>query len=333
MSSASISPTLSMAGPSLGLTTTSASSSKEAVYPTLSNSGDTPDNTDNRTAEAADIPYTGVRRLFDQIERATKDDLQIDCLSFRNVSPQDYADVEKTRDSRHGGLRLFYLAQHQRLIVTVPTGPHEKLHACLGTWTNNEFVHMGLERQWESIGSRTYPPRQLGGSGGQGGGEGDSCWGPTSQHGPDRWPTLVIEAGVSQSLASLRMKMNWWFDKSGHQVKIIVLAKLDRNQRLVTVEKWTERPHIRPGATATRRTPPVSLQPEKDQWVKIKQAAGISNTDPARLNPASYRAARNLPLQLEFNLLFGRPAAAGERDITFGVGDMQDYAVRVWEAL
>ncbi|KAK3935211.1 hypothetical protein QBC46DRAFT_272236, partial [Diplogelasinospora grovesii] len=66
-------------------------------------------------------------------------------------------------------------------------------------------------------------------------------------------PTLVIEAGNSQTLEQLRVDMRWWFGPSNHQVKIVLLAKLDRNQGQIVLEKWVEtRAQPRPGATTTR---------------------------------------------------------------------------------
>ncbi|KAK0703538.1 hypothetical protein B0T26DRAFT_731810 [Lasiosphaeria miniovina] len=41
------------------------------------------------------------------------------------------------------------------------------------------------------------------------------------------WPTLVIEAGFSQSLGELHIAMRRWFSMSNHEVKIVLLAKFN----------------------------------------------------------------------------------------------------------
>lgn len=51
---------------------------------------------------------------------------------------------------------------------------------------------------------------------------------------------MIIEAGVSSTLAGLRMDMEWWFSASEHQVKMVLLAKLYRHARRIILEKWVE---------------------------------------------------------------------------------------------
>jgi len=59
-------------------------------------------------------------------------------------------------------------------------------------------------------------------------GKGHSCGGPNlGREGKDAWPTLVIEAGSSESLGALRDDMRWWFSVSDHQVNIVLLVKFD----------------------------------------------------------------------------------------------------------
>jgi hypothetical protein len=48
-------------------------------------------------------------------------------------------------------------------------------------------------------------------------GEGDSCRKPESMRPcKDQYPTLVIEAGWSQTLQNLQEKARWWFDESNN---------------------------------------------------------------------------------------------------------------------
>ncbi len=88
------------------------------------------------------------------------------------------------------------------------------------------------------MGATCYPPSDSGGRRRKGK-EGDSTGGPKPERAKKgAWPTLVIEAGYSESLDQLHCDKNWWFRESQHQVKIVVLAKFDHPISLL--EKWEE---------------------------------------------------------------------------------------------
>ncbi|KAK0731888.1 hypothetical protein B0H67DRAFT_89794 [Lasiosphaeris hirsuta] len=137
------------------------------------------------------------------------------------------------------------------------------------------------------------------------GGEGDLTGGPDPERaGIDDWPTLVIEAGDSESLGELHNDMRWWFRTSNHQVKIALLAKFDHSDRAIVLEKWEEEPRgSRPGATTTRHAP--ALQPTCRQNITISR-----NTT---ADPVSYNVTRGA-LVLGFRLLFLRDPGPGEGD-------------------
>ena len=190
-------------------------------------------------------------------------------------------------------------------------------------------MRMGLRNDWKSTAATTFRPH---GHPGGDGGEGDSTGGPRSQRsrGED-WPTLVIEAGYSQSLESLRRDMRWWFGASDHQVKIVLLAKLEVSQREIILEKWQEVSALpRSGATTTRAA--AQLSPNRSQLINITRAPGITNTDPNRFDPRSYIITSGA-LRLEFDHLFLRQPGQGEGDAIISIPQLQMYAVYVWEAV
>ncbi|KAK0720777.1 hypothetical protein B0H67DRAFT_202641 [Lasiosphaeris hirsuta] len=98
--------------------------------------------------------------------------------------------------------------------------------------TRDEIVSMGLRDSWSDTGTITFPQRPDGKRG-----EGDSSGSPDLQPNGRNWPTLVIEVGDSSSLEKLRADMRWWFSESNYQVKIVLLAKLDRPGRRIILEK------------------------------------------------------------------------------------------------
>ncbi|KAL7625805.1 hypothetical protein AAE478_005028 [Parahypoxylon ruwenzoriense] len=255
--------------------------------------------------------FTGVKELYKLIKQ-----IPGDMLSLTDVSPPDFTAIKREREARGRKIRFHYYADWKILIVTIPTSIHEHLHLELYDQYMEQLAQRGLRRSWTSIGATALGVGYPGGSEG----EADSSGGPNPpRNGPEAWPTLVIEAGYSQSRNLLRAKMRWWFSTSNHDVKIVILATFDRNQREILLEKWHEEAASRPGATTTRSA--GILQPGSQQIIAITQ-------DP-NTNPVSYNVARGA-LVLEFRLLFLRDPGPGEGDFVFNIPDLQFYAERVW---
>lgn len=175
---------------------------------------------------------------------------------------------------------------------------------------------------WISKGAATC--RAAGGHPGRGAGEGDSTGGPRIARGrKDDWPTLVIEAGYSESLNQLRADMTWWFTTSNHDVKIVLLAKFDHRQREILLEKWEEEtPPSPPGAITRSRS--AMLEPRQ----VLRQRIAINRDETT--NPVSYNVARGA-LVLGFRLLFLRDPVPQEGDIVISIPHLQSYAEYVWE--
>ncbi len=169
------------------------------------------------------------------------------------------------------------------------------------------------------MGSTTFQSCEPGKEGESG--EGDTTGSPIpARDGRRNWPTLVIEAGDTESLGRLRIDMHWWFNASQHQVKIVLLLKLDRHRHKIILEKWEERPILaRPGAMTTRAA--AQLEPTLQQGIHIDRNEAT--------NPISY-VTRDA-LVLDFQLLFLRPPVAGEHDIIFSVEELEEYAEKIWE--
>ncbi|KAI1407311.1 hypothetical protein F5Y13DRAFT_175271 [Hypoxylon sp. FL1857] len=253
--------------------------------------------------------FTNPQDLFKLIDTTSGD-----FLIITNVTPRDFADLDEQREVRGRGFRWRrYYADSQILLVAIPTHAHEMLH-CILYEKFRENVPT-RENTWCTKAATTFRA-------GRDRGEGDSTGGPIPERrGHDKWPTLVIEAGVSESLAQLRLDMEWWFAASNHDVKIVLLAKLDSSQRMITLEKWVEEPAAaRSGATTTRRS--AALRPILQQTITIHRNEATS--------PISYNVTRGA-LVLEFRLLFLRSPGSGEGDIIISVSDLQWYAEFVWD--
>ncbi len=182
---------------------------------------------------------------------------------------------------------------------------------------------MGLSGSWTQIGAATY-------RGGGDSGEGDSAAGPRPARAfKEAWPTLVIEAGDSESHRRLRKDMRWWFNASNHDVKIVLLAKLHQNRGSIVLEKWEKRPiTTRQGAATTRaiaaHIAAGDLEPTLQHTMQI-----IRNQ---ATNPVSYDVTRGT-LILHFRPLFLRAPGPGEQDIVFSIADLQTFAEAVLEVV
>ncbi|EPE03592.1 hypothetical protein F503_01850 [Ophiostoma piceae UAMH 11346] len=141
--------------------------------------------------------------------------------------------------------------------------------------------------------------------------------------------------------------MNFWFAASGHDVKIVLLAKAfpdDLAQKRILVEHWQERQApidmARPGATRTRlsatRSARTALQPLCLQTITIVWALDGTPYSEASVeqqrNPLSFNVVRG-PLQLDFECLFLRPPQTpAEHDVVLPDDALRLYAASVWRA-
>ncbi|KAI1176068.1 hypothetical protein F4777DRAFT_597860 [Nemania sp. FL0916] len=241
------------------------------------------------------IRFTNIQELHQAIHR-----LSGDCLVVTDVSPADFDEINR-RERRPFRIRRYH-ANTGILIISIPTRLHEALHLYLYRKYDHKLVRNGQERSWAPIGSTIFRPQ---GHPSGDGGEGDSSGGPV----PVRraaWPTLVVEAGVSESLGTLRDDMRWWFSASDHQVHIVLLTKFDRPNQRIIIERWEEELKTRQGPTATPQSAfnPV-LTPVLRQSITITQNTAT--------NPVLYHVTSGA-LVLSFRLLFLREPGPQEGD-------------------
>ncbi len=234
--------------------------------------------------------------------------------------------MKETRESKNTKCRFFYLAQEHLLIITIPTRKHEKAHSHIYDDIAHSIRQMGLRKSWSMVHSTTLSSNHDGSSR-----EGDSAGGPLPDRmADDAWPTLVVEAGASQSLPDLRNTIRWWFSASDHAVKIVLLVKIYTHLRQIVIEKWTEGSPVTNSSRATRSA--MTISPINRQIITIDMlpiAAAAPSNDPIRANPESYTVTRG-DLHLEFELLFLRQPNAGEGDIVITTAMFQDLGALLW---
>ncbi|KAJ3557269.1 hypothetical protein NPX13_g9962 [Xylaria arbuscula] len=259
------------------------------------------------------IRFTNVKELLRAVNRVSGDFLVV-----TDVLPANFNEINR-HERRSFRIRRYH-ANTGILIITIPTYLHEALHLQLYRRYDHKLVKNGQEESWGPIGSTTFRPK---GHPEGDGGEGDSSGGPKpARYCKGGWPTLLIEAGDSESLGALRDDMRWWFSASNHQVNIVLLAKFDHPNQRIIIERWEEKLQTRKGATTTRQSAinPV-FTPRLQQSITITQNIAT--------NPVSYNVTRGA-LVLSFELLFLRNPGPQEGDIVISIAELQAYASDVW---
>ncbi|KAK0703091.1 hypothetical protein B0T26DRAFT_815310 [Lasiosphaeria miniovina] len=256
------------------------------------------------------VRFTNMQDLFDAINSTTGDFLAVTGLS------RHFTESACEREKRRRKFRVRrYNSTCQILFITILADLYEELHAWIFTTSCDQLVRSGRERSWRSIGLATRRVEQ--GHPGGDGGEGDPTGGPHPERGnKGAWPTLVIEAGHSESLGELHYDMRWWFSTSDHQVKIVLLAEYDHTRSVIILEMWE-------GEAQTHGTiqQTAALQPILQQSIAIAQ-----NTT---TNPVSYNVTRGALIP-SFRLLLIQDPGPGEADFVFSVPDLEDYGAMVW---
>ncbi|KAL7962217.1 hypothetical protein V8C34DRAFT_271117 [Trichoderma compactum] len=195
-------------------------------------------------------------------------------------------------------------------MMTVSTQVHEELGGTLYGELYSHIARMGLGQRWACKGHATfYNTRHTTRSAGAK--QADSSGGPREGFPSLRFPTIVFDAGYSQTLNDPRAKASAWFADSDHNVKIVILSKLVPDQRTLISERWEE-----------RQDGGLVLVPGCQQRVTI---AG------SWANPSAYQAVESSDLMLSFQLLFLRDPGPGEGDVIIPISWIKEHAQKVWE--
>lgn len=136
--------------------------------------------------------------------------------------------------------------------------------------------------------------------------EGDSSFIPKPRNPMTDWPSIVFEAGISESLPRLRIDAGWWLDSSNGDVKTVILIAVKRSAPSIILERW-ERVEVDQQGTKT-------MIPQQMQELFITP-----------------EAVHGAPLVLKFENVFLRPPIAPETDIIFTSSILEEWASYLWE--
>ncbi|KAL6823712.1 hypothetical protein V8C40DRAFT_279702 [Trichoderma camerunense] len=268
---------------------------------------------DQDEATADSVPTIGFTNIEDLVRE--KHSQQGDALRVTNVSLADFNKIDEEYECNK--IRISqYLESSQCMLVSIPTTAHEVLHLGLERTIIIQLHQMGLDKDWGLTGAVTcYSQGFRSGSGNGSAGSADSSMTPYRKGQYRGFPTFMIEAGCSWSLASMRAKAKWWFRVSNHTVKTVLLAKLDESRLTIFLERWEERQQEQTG------------EGEAEWEAVCQQTITISDTG---ANPPVYRVTGG-DLMLNLKLLLLDSSLQEEECVVMTTDDFQDYAGQVLE--
>lgn len=257
------------------------------------------------------------------------------------VTPAIFREICHEREQQMRKFRMsLFDPDTEILYITVPSQPHETMHSELYQEIMDLFVHGNLRHSWKVTQSTRYDGEGQK-PGATSAGEGDSGGKPRDKR-PDArdWPTLVIEAGYSSTLPTMRQKMQWWFNASKYKVKIVILVYFSSTRLrggeldILTLEKWVAHgQQRRPGASNTRAFPGVAPALVHTNQVTYSGPA-LTAANYTDIPLSQFQVSRG-DLILEFcQLMLREPqAGSGEGDFVITVTALQRWARSVWEDL
>jgi hypothetical protein len=129
----------------------------------------------------------------------------------------------------------------------------------------------------------------------------------------EKWPTVVIETGYTESMAKLERDVRWWLIESSGDVRLAVLISIGPQRREVVFQKWV------------LIDKPTSNEPEKRVPMAIYELVlSRSNRD------QSIKASTEQHMVILFEDILLQQPGQSKQDITFALEDFEIIAKTVW---
>jgi len=260
---------------------------------------------------------------FDKLQKAAK--FVFDKLNANGQSGNQFIVVldlpKSARDKLNndkdvlGGIGFRFQFDDTIGVIKVPSAAHDFTTENLKDEIRDAALAMGVPKLQMAWGNTTTHP----GTHSRNSKQPDQCFSPGPRQptgGQLSWPTLVIETGVTESLPKLEEDVQWWFQNSNGDVRIVLVLSINKSQRTALLQKWqlapvnTPQPMTRAVLNRLRRQvpppmPPLLQQMPRSQQPYIHQEIQMTQTT---MTGGS--------LVLPFEALFCRPPQGTETDIT-----------------
>lgn len=212
------------------------------------------------------------------------------------------------------GTRIFYHEDIRKLILKLPSRPHYLAITRMNKLIERHRSAIGLDEQLDSILSSSVsdPPYKK---------EPDGSWIPASLPAgrTDKWPSMILEVGYSESLKRLRVDAAWWLCRSKGEVKIAIIMSINTQKPHIIIEQF--KPDL--NTAALRDGPHIRnyprVIPKCVQNLEIMASTGNV-------------AVTGAPLVLRFSDIFLRqPQTQQETDLLISQQDLTAMAVKIWK--
>ncbi|OGM39664.1 hypothetical protein ABOM_011522 [Aspergillus bombycis] len=200
------------------------------------------------------------------------------------------------------------------LLKVVPSIEHDLTTSDVDHYIDRQCVRMGVPDNELVWGYTVTTPGTITTHGK----EPDDCFYPPNRQ-PlagqfNGWPSLVIETGVSESLAKLRRDATWWLQNSSGDTRIVLVISIKKAMREIRFEKWQlvppnfPRPVTRQAVDQLRQQP-NQMPPLVQQQANSQIAFCIQEVI---ITPTSITGE---PLVIPFRAMFDRQPTGTEGDI------------------
>lgn len=253
--------------------------------------------------ETAFRDVEGLLAFVDQKKTAFQQGtLKMQYVLIRHV-PRDVFDNLLIRSAR-----LHYDFDSGDLVAKLmPGAPHNDATAILAADIQTRVAKMGLDI------SKLRPTTTTRYAGARSAKEGDAGFKPMPERrGGDKWPTLVVECGVSESLPRLRIDAGWWLTNSKGDVKLVIVISFNVPAKRFILEKWQLGPPY--GSDTRAQSDPEHRVPRSMVSITIAP------------DPTSNNFIASNELVIEFADLFLRPPVFPEMDLVFTRVDLENWA-------
>lgn len=226
---------------------------------------------------------------------------------FSSVTQANLTHLNKIHNTRYKGLRFLYLNDEQVLVVKIVAGLiHESASQHLGDILKLKLVQMGAQGEIYNVGTTTF-------KGGNSRKEADCAFKPwMSRSRATDWPTLVIECGIWESRARLKVDSCWWLQNSGGKVKIVLLLAISKAEKKIRLEQWEMASGPNPEGA---QSPPDPLRVVPKRIHRLDIVEGV---------------AAGPPFTLDFNKIFLHRPGPHQSDIVLTAEDLSQYATHIW---
>ncbi|KAJ5189340.1 hypothetical protein N7491_005674 [Penicillium cf. griseofulvum] len=272
----------------------------------MSDDADSPDDKcfeklPDETYEAIGSEARAIRKIIREQQNLPIEVIKY--LRFTNVPPT-VAEKFSLRSARY-----MFSYETRSMIIKLVTGAHETASRGLAFEMQHVVRDMGLNMLIRLTGSKRIRGMFCEK-------EADESWIPR-QPVPGRdgkWPTVVIEVGVSESYGKLKADAEWWLANSKGAVNLVIIVSINRTTpnikfETVLLDISSLRPQLR---QRPRYVPTIR------QSITTSRCGAQITTNPA------------VALTIEFEELFCRQPVPPEHNIEISPGQLEEISTDVW---